>query len=325
MIVKQYQIENFKLDKQNIYLLYGKNEGFQNEIIEKKFLKNFDGTIDKYEQEDVINNYEEIVSSILNKSLFENKKIIIVNRVSDKLINFIKYLSDNKVMDIKIIIKAGILDKKSKLRNLFEKAKDLVCIPFYEDDNKSLLQIINNFLIKNNIKLSRESINLIIERVNGNRISLYNELNKILNYSFSNKNIDFDTIQKLSNLSGNYEVNKLADYYLEKNKKNVAKILNENNYSDEDCILILRTLLMKSKRLLYILEKYEEDKNLDQIISTIKPPIFWKDKNSLKKQANNWVLEELKKKIYKISEVEFLTKTNSKSSMNIVSDFIVNY
>ena len=179
--------------------------------------------------------------------------------------------------------------------------------------------------ILNNIKLSRESINLIIERVNGNRISLYNELNKILNYSFSNKNIDFDTIQKLSNLSGNYEVNKLADYYLEKNKKNVAKILNENNYSDEDCILILRTLLMKSKRLLYILEKYEEDKNLDQIISTIKPPIFWKDKNSLKKQANNWVLEELKKKIYKISEVEFLTKTNSKSSMNIVSDFIVNY
>ncbi len=173
--------------------------------------------------------------------------------------------------------------------------------------------------------MSRESINLIIERVNGNRISLYNELNKILNYSFSNKNIDFDTIQKLSNLSGNYEVNKLADYYLEKNKKNVAKILNENNYSDEDCILILRTLLMKSKRLLYILEKYEEDKNLDQIISTIKPPIFWKDKNSLKKQANNWVLEELKKKIYKISEVEFLTKTNSKSSMNIVSDFIVNY
>ena len=325
MIVKQYQIENFKLDKHNIYLLYGKNEGFQNEIIEKKFLKNFDGTIDKYEQEDVINNYEEIVSSILNKSLFENKKIIIVNRVSDKLINFIKYLSDNKVMDIKIIIKAGILDKKSKLRNLFEKAQDLVCIPFYEDDNKSLLQIINNFLIKNNIKLSRESINLIIERVNGNRISLYNELNKILNYSFSNKNIDFDTIQKLSNLSGNYEVNKLADYYLEKNKKNVAKILNENNYSDEDCILILRTLLMKSKRLLYILEKYEEDKNLDQIISTIKPPIFWKDKNSLKKQANNWVLEELKKKIYKISEVEFLTKTNSKSSMNIVSDFIVNY
>ena len=288
-------------------------------------MKNFDGTIDKYEQEDVINNYEEIVSSILNKSLFENKKIIIVNRVSDKLINFIKYLSDNKVMDIKIIIKAGILDKKSKLRNLFEKAKDLVCIPFYEDDNKSLLQIINNFLIKNNIKLSRESINLIIERVNGNRISLYNELNKILNYSFSNKNIDFDTIQKLSNLSGNYEVNKLADYYLEKNKKNVAKILNENNYSDEDCILILRTLLMKSKRLLYILEKYEEDKNLDQIISTIKPPIFWKDKNSLKKQANNWVLEELKKKIYKISEVEFLTKTNSKSSINIVSDFIVNY
>ena len=228
-------------------------------------------------------------------------------------------------MDIKIIIKAGILDKKSKLRNLFEKAKDLVCIPFYEDDNKSLLQIINNFLIKNNIKLSRESINLIIERVNGNRISLYNELNKILYYSFSKKNIDFDTIQKLSNLSENYQVNKLADYYLEKNKKNVAKILNENNYSDEDCILILRTLLMKSKRLLYILEKYEEDKNLDQIISTIKPPIFWKDKNSLKKQANNWFLEELKKRIYKINEVEFLAKNNSKSSLNIVSDFIVNY
>ena len=56
-----------------------------------------------------------------------------------------------------------------------------------------------------------------------------------------------------------------------------------------------------------------------------KPPIFWKDKISVKKQVKSWVLSELKNKIYEINDIESLIKINSKNSINLISDFMINY
>ena len=180
-------------------------------------------------------------------------------------------------------------------------------------------------MIKNKIKLSRESINLLVTRASGDRENLKTELNKILNYSYSNNKIRFEHIQKLTNLSENFAVGELADSYLSKNIKNVSKILNENNYSDEECILILRTILNKSKRLLTIIEKYNETEDMEDTLSKIKPPIFWKEKENVKTQVFKWKIDDLKRNIYKINEIEHLVKSNSKNSLNLVSDFIVNF
>lgn len=325
MILKKFELNNFDFNKFNIYLFYGKNDGLQEEIIKKYFIEKFDGAINKYDEQEILNNKEIIIEGVLNNSLFEEEKLIIITRSSDKIINFIKEISDRNLSGVKIIIRAGILEKKSKLRSYFEKDKNFVCLPFYEDDNSSLLQIINQFLKDNKIIISRESINLIINRSSGSRHNLKNELNKILSYSFTSKQIDIDVIKKLTNLSENYDVSELTNNYLEKNTKKVSKILNENNYSDEDCVLILRTLLNKSKRLLNIIERYESIKNIEDVISSTKPPIFWKEKETIKKQAISWKINDLKSKIYKINEIELLIKNNSKNSLNLVSDFIVNY
>ena len=325
MIFKAFQLDKLEFNKFKIYLLYGKNEGLQNEVINKYFTLKFIGEINKYEESEIINNSEMIIEDMLSKSLFNSNKIIIISRASDKIVKFVNELLDKDINDTKIIIKSGVLEKKSKLRNLFEKDKFLACIPFYEDDAMNLLKIINKFTRENNIKLSRESVNLLIDRANGSRENLNKELEKIFNYSLSNKTIGYETIKKLSNLGENYGVAELVDHYLSKNTKSVAKILNENNYSEEDCMLILRTLLIKSKRLLGIIEENQDIKNIDKVISNTKPPIFWKEKESVKKQVNTWGFKDLKNKIYQINEVENLVKSNSKNSLNIVSDFIVNY
>ena len=219
---------------------------------------------------------------MLNQSLFSNEKVLIISRASEKMLKVIEELLERNPSDIKIIIKTSILDKKSKLRNFFEKNKNLVVIPFYDDEKRSLLSIVSNFLTKNDIKLSRESINLLVDRARGTRENLYFELDKIFNYAITNKSIDYDVVKKLTNIGENYSVNELADNFLSKNKKNISKILNENNFSDEDCILIIRTILSKSKRLKNIIESYQENKNLDEVIGTIKPPIFGKTKKMLK-------------------------------------------
>ena len=325
MIIKSYEVNKINIKDYDIFLFYGKNEGLQNEIIEKNFVTGSKGSINKYEESEFINNYETISSEILTKSLFDEEKLLIVSRVGEKIFKYIEELLNRNINNIKIILKAGLLEKRSKLRNLFEKNKKLLIIPFYEDDERTLTALVYEYLKKNSIKLSRETINLLVERSSGNRENLKIELSKIFYYSQSNKEISFETVKKLSNLAENYGVNELADNYLSKNKKNVIKILNENNYSDDDCILILRTILNKSKRLLNILENYRKNKNLDDVISKTRPPIFWKDKAIVKKQANTWELRDLKSKMYQINEVETLVKSNSKNTLNLVSDFIVNY
>ncbi len=324
MIIKSYEVHKIDFLKFNFFLLYGKNEGLKREIINEKLIKEFKGQINKYENSEFINNYELILDEILNKSLFEDEKIIIINRVNDKLFKYLEEITLKNIIDVKIILNSENLDKKSKLRIFFEKNKNLITIPIYEDNIKSLTDLAIKYLNQNNIKISRESLNLLVNRASGDRDNLKIELEKIYNYSISNKSIDLKTVEKLSNLAENYSVNELADSYLSRNKKNISKILNENYYSDEDCIMILRTILSKSKRLINIIERYNESKNLETVLSSTKPPIFWKDKEQVKFQATNWDLDDLKNNTYKLNGLETLVKTNSKNSLNIVSDFIIN-
>ncbi len=325
MIIKYFEIDKTDLNKSNFYLFYGKNDGLQNEIIKKSFINNFKGNINRYDEKEFIENYNIIATEVLTKSLFESEKIIIISRTSEKILKLIQEIIERDIKDIKFILKSGILEKKSKLRNYFEKNENLVIVPFYEDDDNSLSTIALNFIRKNNIKMSRESLNLIVNRANGNRENLKNDLEKIFNFSITNKNIDYENIIKLTNLSENYGVNKLADSYLEKNIKSTSKILNENIFTEQDCVLIIRSILSKSKRLMNIIEIYNETKDLDEAIMSAKPPVFWKDKISVKKQAKTWVLSELKNKIYEINDIETLIKINSRNSINLISDFVINY
>ena len=324
MIIKFYELIKIDKNKFHIFLLYGKNEGLQNQTLKENFIINFKGEVLKYDEQEFIVNYENIASEILTKSLFKDEKLIIISRASDKILRYIEELSDKKITDLKIVLKSGQLDKKSKLRSFFEKNKNLVVTPVYEDTDKNLAYEVEKFITKNNIKISRESINLIISRSGGDRSNLKSELDKILNYSTTNNKIDFDTVKKLTNLVENYSVGELANVFLLKNKKEIAKILNENNYSNEECMLILRTILNKSRRLLEIIEQNNISNDIDSVISKAKPPIFWKEKENVKLQAKSWKIEELKKKIYEIGNIEILAKSDSNNSLNIVSDFVIN-
>ena len=325
MIVKSYEVSKIDIYKYNFYLIYGRNEGLQKNIINECFLKNSKTQVILYEETEFISKSEVITEEMLSQSLFGSEKIIIVSRVSGKILDKIQEITNRNIGNTKVILKSSSLDKKSKLRNFFEKEKELIIIPVYEDKKRDLFEIVNKFLTENKIKTSREAVNLLIDRASGDRENLNIELEKILNYSLTNKLIDIKTIEKLTNLATNYEVNELVENYLSKNSKNVSKILNENNYSNEDCMLILRTILVKSKRLLNIIKKNNVIKNIDEVISNAKPPIFWKEKENVKLQVNNWKIEDLKKKIYQINEVETLIKKNSQNSLNLISDFIINY
>ena len=325
MIIKSFELEKLKSIKLNIHLIYGNNEGLKEEIINNFYLRNYDGEILKYEEQEILNNKNEFISSLLNKSLFEVSKLIIISRATDKVCLLINEILERGNLETKIIIKSFALEKKSKLRSLFEKEKSLICTPVYEDDARSLNLIINDFLRKNNFNLSQEIKNMLVERSKGDRINLNNELSKLKSLSITKKKISDKDVFKLSNLAENYSVFELSDNYLAKNTKKVSNILNENNYSPEDCILIIRTILNKSKRLLKIKNEIDNNMNIDQVLSSFKPPIFWKEKDIVKKQAQSWSTDEVKQIIFKINNLEALVKKNSTNSMLFVSNFVSNY
>ncbi len=325
MIIKNFEIDKIKKSNSNLHLIYGVNEGIKQDLINNFYLEGYEGDTLKYEEHEVLNNIDQFISNLLTKSLFGNKKIIIISRATDKLCTLINDLLDKEIVETKIIIKSSSLEKKSKLRNLFEKEDQLICTPVYEDDSRSLNYVIQNFLKVNNFSLSQEIKNILIERSKGDRINLKNELSKLKNLSLSKNKISVEDVNKLSNLAENYSVFELSDNYLAKNSKKVSNILNENNYSSEDCILIIRTILNKSKRLLKIRNEIDKNTNIDQAISSFKPPIFWKEKDIVKKQAQSWSTSEVKEIIFKINDLEALVKKNNTNSMLFVSNFVSNY
>ena len=325
MIIKSFELDKLKSFKSNLHLIYGNNEGIKEDIIESIYLSDFNGNILKYDESEVLNNKDGFISSLLTKSLFENKKLIIISRATEKIFSLLNDILDRELIDTKIIIKSSNLEKKSKLRSLFEKGSQLICTAVYEDDSRSLNFIINNFLKNNKLSLSQEIKNIIIERSKGDRINLKNELEKLRNLHISKNKVSIEDVLKLTNLAENYSVFELSDNYLAKNSKKVSNILNENNYSSEDSILIIRTILNKTKRLLKIRTELDNNSNIDQVISSFKPPIFWKEKDIVKKQAQSWSTNEVKEIIYKINDLEAMVKKNAANSMLFVSNFVSNY
>ena len=323
MIIKSFELEKLKSIKVKKILFYGENEGYKNQIINNFFIKKFSDNFEKYEENQILNNYEDFFSSLLNKSFFEKDKLLIINRASDKILKLVEEISSKDIDDVTLIINSGTLEKKSKLRKFFEKEINTICVPFYNDENKTLISLAHNFLKNKKISLSQEMINIIIERSSGDRRNLYNELIKLENYQKNSQKITIEHVLKISNLAQNYSVSELVDNCLSKNLKKTINILNENNYSSGDCTLILRTLLSKSKRLLKIKESINNHITIEQAISYFKPPVFWKEKEFVKKQTSAWTLENIQKLIYKINNIELLSKKNNTNSLFIVSDFIL--
>ena len=324
MILKSFELNKIKLNNYKFYLFYGDNEGLKEENIKNLFEKNYKDKIHRYEEKEILDDINIFFNSVLTKSFFDNEKLIIINRTTDKIKTIIEELIEKNPEDIQIILNSKNLEKKSSLRKLFEKEKSIVCIPFYEDNNQTLNSIINLFFRNKKIPISQQLINVLIERSRGDRKNLNNELEKIENFSLNKKNLNIQEIIKLTNLADNYSASELVDHSLAKNTRKTVTILGENNYSEEDNIIIIRTLLAKLKRLVQIYDLIDEKNNIEQAISACKPPIFWKDKPLVTQQIQSWNKDLLKDLIYKTNEVELLVKKNSVLAKNILTDFIIN-
>tara|TARA_Y100001960_G_C14754485_1_gene870453 strand:+ start:863 stop:1876 length:1014 start_codon:yes stop_codon:yes gene_type:complete len=325
MIIKSYELQkkvsNFL--KYNYFLLYGENFGLKKDIKDLIKAKVNDEKVEilsLYENE-IIDNEENFYNAAYSGSLFNNKKIIIIYEATDKIFKKINDVYEKYPENITIIIFSEILEKKSRLRLFFETNDKTVCIPCYLDSVKDLEIIAKLELKKNNVVLSQEILNLLIEKSNFDRNNLRNEIEKIKSYALNKKNLELEEVKSLINFSGDYKSDVLINECLCGNILQYNKILSELYVDTVNQILLLRILANKINRLLKMKEQKSETKNLDDLINASKPAIFWKEKPLIKKQLSIWNLSDLKKIIYEINYTELLCKKNPQISKIIFFGF----
>lgn len=321
MIIRQNQLNQKEIN--NLILFYGKNEGLKKDKINDLINKKKNSLTLNLGEEEILKNKNILFDEILNKSFFDNQKNILINDASDKIFNLVVELLNIEIKDTLIILNSGSLEKKSKLRNLFEKEEKLTCVAFYEDNFKDLLKLTNSFLSEKKISLSQSNINFLINKSNADRRNLLNELEKIELFS-NQKTITIDSLLKLVNLSENYSISELADSFLNKNLKKITNIFNENNFYNEDSFIIVKTLQNKSKKLLLLSKEFKKNKNIELTITKAKPPIFWKDKDLVKEQLTKRSYNNIKQLIFDLYDLEKLVKKNINLSINIISNFMIN-
>ena len=329
MIIKSYEVPKNTTNffKYNFFLLYGENTGLKKDIrnIIKKSIEQKDSSIEILSlfENEILNNEENFYDLVYSESLFSNKKIITVFEATDKIIKKINDVYDKHPKNVFLIIFSGILEKKSKLRIYFETNKETICVPCYLDSERDLEIIAQSELKKDNILLSREAINLLIEKSNSDRDNLKNEIEKIKSYSLDKKKIEFDEIKSLINFSGDYKSDILINECLCGNVSKYKKIISELYLNTVNQILLLRILSKKVQRLLKIKGQENIQNNLDNLVDVSRPAIFWKEKPLVKKQLSIWSLNELEKLINGINSTELLCKKNPQISKIIFFDFFL--
>ena len=322
MIVKAFELNKININNYNLYLLHGKNEGLKKATISKITSSYENIEIQKFDEKQILENQELFMDEILSSSLFYAEKLVIINQTTDKILKNIEYIYNKKINGLILIINSDFLEKKSKLRNFFEKEKELISVPFYPDTTQTLSFLANKFFKEKKISISQSNINLIINKCNGDREFLENELSKIEFFLYNKKSIETHELSKLINLIENHSISDLLDNCLINNARKVLIILNENNFNNEDCIIIIKTFLAKTKKILKLANNYAKNNNLEMTISESKPPIFWKEKDAVKQQLQKWKPDMLKKLIANINQVELELKKNSQSSLSILMNFI---
>ncbi|MDC0385145.1 hypothetical protein OAM06_00405 [Pelagibacteraceae bacterium] len=314
MIYKSYLIEQNFLINENLTLFYGENLGLKNFFQKTIKEHNKDNEIIIYNQEDILKDENQIYNEILNRSLFNVKKVFLVNGVSDKIIDQIQKI-EQIIDDRKIYFFSEVLEKKSKLRNYFEKSANTAIIPCYSDNEITIKKIIQERLsgFKN---LNNQTINLILNSCGLDRVKINNEIQKIIT-CFANKEIDQNKLETLLNIRENEDFNALKDQALIGNKISTNKFMSNTIIEPEKNVMYLNIINQRLNKLLEI-DKIKKNGRTEDAVSSIKPPIFWKDKATIILQAQKWNKAKINSVLKDTFNLEIIFKSNSKINQTLL-------
>ncbi len=324
MILKSFEIENniASILKYKFILIYGENLGLKEALKKKLINLNNEAEVINLYQEDIAKNKGIILNEVKNVSLFVKEKVIIINQANEKSFSELEALLDNNG-NVKIILVADLLDKKSKLRALFEKETNLAIIPCYKDTEITLRKLIQNEL-KDYKNLNSNITNMILNYSNLNRKTILNNIEKIKSF-YEKKTVSEHSLEILLNTDRNEVFENIRDAALEGNKIKLNGLLGNFTFANEDTYLYLNMINYRLIKLLDIHKQNIVNKNFEITISKMRPPIFWKDKPIFLRLLKKWDKQRVICALEYIGEAEKKIKSSSSfNGLTIVKNSITN-
>ena len=321
MIIKSFSIEYEKLlQHYKVMLVYGSNYYLKNEITNKlsNILKKNNHKTTFIKQEDLLKNIVVLDNYLNQDSLFGEKEVLIISDVSDKILTHLKIESINK----EILFISENLPKSSKLRNIAEKNKSIACIPCYEDDEKTLKNILQQGLRSLNLKIENGVIDQLFSFNKLTRSDVNSGLEKLELIS-REKEINSEIINTLFNTTSAFDAFQISNAVLSSNKQELNKILSSFYHFALNFNEIIGPLKYKINKLIGIYETDINEKRISVLVEKYRPPIFWKEKTIIQTQMLRWSKKELDILLEKINQIETLCKINYEISETIFNKFLL--
>ena len=317
MIIKEFEIEKIIKEKKRLifFLIYGPNEGLIRDHINRvtsSYINKQEYEIINFNCKELDTDPQKLNDIIKTVSMFYKNKLLIIEELKDKHIKIIEDIIGNPQGNDICIIKSNNLSKSSKIRKLFENDKSCFSLACYEDDNRSLMKSIDSFIQQNQINMDRETKNYLLQSLSNDRMISKNELEKILLFNNnSGEKIELDELKKLLNDTSSINLNKMNENVMYGNTLKSSKIIHKLLSEGSSPITLLRSLtnytLIQETKI-----EMKKGNSFDVAIKILKPPVFWKDKDSFQKHCLKWPIRNIEKVLSSLLEAEIFCKLNSK-------------
>ena len=320
MIIKDFQIEKIVNENKGFLpvLIYGPNEGLIRDHIGKiksDYLRDIDFEEVSISGKSLDLNPDTLATSANSISMFNSYKLIILESLKDKNMSEIESVIDSSPTQTMLIVKADNLKKTSKLRKLFENNAQCYALACYEDDAKSMMRLIDNFMKENNISIDRDIKNYLMQTLSTDRMISFNELQKIsLFYANDDTTPNLEEIKNLLNDTSSNNLQKMNESVMYGNTVKSSNIVSKLLSEGSNPISILRSLINYLKRVQKVKVEMKKGSNFDNAIKFLRPPIFWKDKDNFQQHCVRWPLSKIEKNLSQLLDAEIDCKTNSKLS-----------
>jgi len=320
MIIKDFQIKKIINEKKGFlpFLFYGPNEGLIRDHISKiksDYLRNVDFEEISITGKSLDLNPDILETSANSISMFNSYKIIILESLKDKNMSELEDVINSAPTQTMLIVKADNLKKTSKLRKLFESNALCYALACYEDDAKSMMKLIDNFVKENNIAFDRDIKNYLMQTLSNDRMISFNELQKIsLFYTNADPAPNIEEIKNLLNDTSSNNLQKMNESVMYGNTSKSSNIINKLLSEGNNPISILRSLINYLKRVQRVKVEMKKGSNFDTAIKFLRPPLFWKDKDNFQQHCVRWPLNKIERNLSQLLNTEIDCKTNNKLS-----------
>lgn len=273
----------------------------------------------EFSNQDIGDSPSLLLDEMTAQSLMGGNKLIRVKNATDKVFTALTSLLDSEIETHNfLIIEAGDLDKRSKLRNLGEKSPKVASIACYEEDASQLIPQIKEMLKAEGIEADQDALLFMATNLAHNRLMLKNEVQKLISYKGDDKKVTLDDLKEIISNHSNLFLDEACWTAADGNYVETDKTLTQLMDQSIAPVSVLRAAQNHFNKLLFVKMQITAGTSLDKALFSLRPPLFFKVKNKFTQQVQRWNISDIQEVLSLLQNAEQeCKKTNTNAPLTL--------